>query len=184
MFMSLQNTRKSILISVACLIASSSFLFSVSCAETNNKYPETAIDKKMERMGSVFGEDGLSMSLSSQNKASSKSSSKPAVANRSSKDASRKLLWQAAIEYLSDRPIISTDYNGGSIVTDWHSDDNRQETKVIVLIHEDEVLSRALTVKAYSRIIVKNVMKNKAHQSRDINLESQISEAILSKIGQ
>jgi hypothetical protein len=147
-------------------------------ADISDKYPKSPQDRKFDEMDSIFKGGGILVSPSKEGKELKKE--KPAT-----KSAKRgplqnyKLLWQAAIEYLSDRPIISADFNGGTIITDWYNDDNRQQTKINILILGDDINIDNLKVKAYSRILVKNVMKNDSALSEDRNLEARVADDII-----
>lgn len=133
---------------------------------SNDQYPKPSHEKKIDEMGSIVGNDGIVMNH--QGKVRKKSS-------QPRKDH-YKALWQAAMEYLGPRHIISSHYEGGNIVTDWYHEGGH-ETKIIVLIKGRTLAANAINVKVWSRVH----SKDHAHHNigRKSELEKEFKEAIL-----
>ena len=150
-------------LSLVCCISSL-----VTYAE--DQYPKSIIERKNDAIGSILDNKNFKPKLSKH--------------NHQSKDIINdyKALWQAAMYSLGARSIIFSDYDAGCIVTDWQRG-NQQETKVIILIHAGKIMPESFTIKAYSKIAIKNVLKNRHHpiENEDTELQSQISQVILDK---
>ena len=43
-------------------------------------------------------------------------------------------LWRASLETLEFLPMTTVDYSGGMIITDWYSDDGREEQSIKMLL--------------------------------------------------
>jgi len=138
----------------------------VSLAQSNNPYPKSAREIKEDSMGSILRTQGLGELISSDQK--SRKTSKQA--------AHYKALWQAAIEYLSARDILFSDYEGGTIVTDWYMDRDCQ-TKIIVLIKGKTISPDSLRVKAWRKSAVTDKIQNLT--KIDYELEKKAIEIIV-----
>jgi hypothetical protein len=89
-------------------------------------------------------------------------------------------LYQAAIDYLSDRNIISANYEGGDIITDWcqkSPQDTQREVKVTILITGDKISKESLLVKAFSRL-----KKSQENHKEEKELADEIAEAVIKKV--
>lgn len=132
----------------------------------NDQYPKPSNEKKIDEMRSIVGGDGIKINNSD------KVRKKPSNPRKDH----YKALWQAAMEYLGPRHIISSHYEGGSIVTDWYHEGGH-ETKVLVLIKGRTLSANAISVKVWSRVH----SKEHAHHNigRKLELEKEIKEEIL-----
>ena len=146
-------------------LASIIFYLNQAKAEIGSKYPQDPIERSTSSMGSVLGADGVN--LFDKN---------GAVKKQKKIKNSYKILYQAAIDYLSYRNIVSASFEGGDIITDWYQEDGR-ETKVTVLVKGEEISKDSLIVRAFSRA----KGKNHAHH-QDTILENKIAEEIIQKL--
>ena len=67
--------------------------------------------------------------------------------------ASSNELWRASLDTLEFMPLISADYGGGIIITDWYNENNNYEDyiKISVRFLTNEIRSDALNVKVYTK---------------------------------
>jgi hypothetical protein len=65
--------------------------------------------------------------------------------------ASSNELWRASLDTLDFMPLISADYSGGIIITDWYNESNNYDDyiKISVRFLSNEIRSDALNVKVY-----------------------------------
>ena len=56
-------------------------------------------------------------------------------------------LWRASLEVLDFMPLVSVNYSGGIIITDWYSDGNPSESlKITVRFMNNEITSNSLKI--------------------------------------
>ena len=62
-------------------------------------------------------------------------------------------LWRASLDTLDFMPLISADYGGGILITDWYNENNNYEDyiKISVRFLTNEIRSDALNVKVYTK---------------------------------
>jgi hypothetical protein len=67
--------------------------------------------------------------------------------------ASSNELWRASLDTLDFMPLISADYSGGIIITDWYNENNNYDDyiKINVRFLTNEIRSDALNVKVYTK---------------------------------
>ena len=67
--------------------------------------------------------------------------------------ASSNELWRASLDTLEFMPLISADYGGGIIITDWYNENNNYEDyiKISVRFLTNEIRSDALNIKVYTK---------------------------------
>lgn len=67
--------------------------------------------------------------------------------------ASSNELWRASLDTLEFMPLISADYGGGIIITDWYNENNNYEDyiKISVRFLTNEIRSDALNIKIYTK---------------------------------
>jgi len=133
---------------------------------SNDQYPKPSHEKKLDEMGSILPSGGIRVN----------NTEKVRKKNHQPRKDYHKALWQAAMEYLGPRHIISSHYEGGSIVTDWYHEGGH-DTKVLVHIKGRNLSDKAISVKVWSRLHSK---ENVHHNiGRKAELEKEIKEAIL-----
>ena len=63
------------------------------------------------------------------------------------------VMWLATLEVLDFLPIVSADYNGGTIATDWYSDGKSNESiKINVNFTSNEVKTSSFNIKAFKKV--------------------------------
>ena len=67
--------------------------------------------------------------------------------------ASSNELWRASLDTLDFMPLISADYGGGIIITDWYNENNKYEDAIKISIRflTNESRSDALNIKVYTK---------------------------------
>ena len=67
--------------------------------------------------------------------------------------ASSNELWRASLEIIDFIPLVSANYSGGIIITDWYNDSNSsgQSVKISVRFLSNEVRSDALDIKIFTK---------------------------------
>ena len=64
--------------------------------------------------------------------------------------ASSNELWRASLDVIDFMPLVSVNYSGGMIITDWYSDNSEQESiKISIRFLTNEVRSDALEIKVF-----------------------------------
>ena len=62
-------------------------------------------------------------------------------------------LWRASLDTLDFMPLISADYGGGILITDWYNENNnyRDYIKISIRFLTNEIRSDSLKVKVYTK---------------------------------
>ena len=61
-------------------------------------------------------------------------------------------LWRASLDTLDFMPLLSVDYGGGVIITDWYSEENENDAiKISIQFLSNEVRSDALSIKVFKK---------------------------------
>ena len=95
--------------------------------------------------------------------------------------ASSNYLWRATLDTIDFMPLVSANYSGGIVVTDWYSENNNTEEAIKISIRflTNEIRADALDVKVFLKQCDKNfncsVTENKG------KLSSQLMVSILKK---
>ena len=89
-------------------------------------------------------------------------------------------LWRASLDTLDFMPLLSVDYGGGIIITDWYGEENENNAiKISIQFLSNEVRSDSLNIKVFKKKC-NNLSNCKVIQSEsDINQELRV--AILKK---
>ena len=92
-------------------------------------------------------------------------------------------LWRASLDVIDFMPLLSVDYGGGIIITDWYGEENENDTiKITIQFLSNEVRSDALNIKVFKKKCV-SLSNCKVIQSQsDINQELRV--AILKRAAQ
>ncbi len=95
--------------------------------------------------------------------------------------ASSNPLWRATLDTLDFMPLVSANYSGGIIITDWYTDgDNIDESiKVSIRFLSNEIRSDALDVKVFYKKCSAN--SNCKISEKSGNLVAEIKKGILKK---
>ena len=92
-------------------------------------------------------------------------------------------LWRASLDTIDFMPLLSVDYGGGIIITDWYGEENENDAiKITIQFLSNEVRSDSLNIKIFKRKCT-DLLNCKVIQSQsDINQELRV--AILKKAAQ
>ncbi len=62
-------------------------------------------------------------------------------------------LWRASLDTLDFMPLISADYGGGILITDWYNENNNYQDfiKITIRFLTNEIRSDSLNVKVYTK---------------------------------
>ncbi|WP_341764669.1 DUF3576 domain-containing protein [Candidatus Tisiphia endosymbiont of Beris chalybata] len=136
----------------------------------NTDYPETEEERKLQKMGSLAGEEGLTFRPSKIKNESTKS-----------KDHQiNKYLWQASVEALNFIPMASADSNGGIIITEWYSpkENKNFRFKINIIIKDNIISPDSIQVRVFEQLLKKG---NWVDHSNASNLAISIEDKILRK---
>ena len=92
-------------------------------------------------------------------------------------------LWRASLDTLDFMPLLSVDYGGGVIITDWYGEENENDAiKISIQFLSNEIRSDALNIKVFKKKCI-TLSNCKVVQSQsDINQELRV--AILKRAAQ
>ena len=93
--------------------------------------------------------------------------------------ASSNELWRASLDILDFMPLVSANYSGGIIITDWFSRDNKDSIKITLRFLTNEVRSDAIDIKVFYKKCDLE-MKCTISQQKG-NLEKELKKEILKK---
>ena len=95
--------------------------------------------------------------------------------------ASSNELWRATLDTLEFMPLISADYSGGIIITDWYNENNNYEDyiKVSVRFLTNEIRSDALNVKVYTKKCEN--LNNCLINENNLEIKNKLISTILAK---
>jgi hypothetical protein len=92
-------------------------------------------------------------------------------------------LWRASLDTLGFMPLLSVDYGGGIIITDWYGEENENVAiKITIQFLSNEVRSDALNIKVFKKKCT-NLSNCKVVQSQS-NINEELRIAILKKAAQ
>ena len=92
-------------------------------------------------------------------------------------------LWRASLDIIDFMPLMSVDYGGGIIITDWYGEENENDAvKITIQFLSNEVRSDALNIKVFKKKCT-NLTNCKVVQSQS-NISQELRVAILKKAAQ
>jgi len=96
--------------------------------------------------------------------------------------ASSNELWRASLDVIDFMPLTSVNYSGGIIITDWYSNEQKQNESVKITIRflTNEIRSDALDIKVFTRKCEKSLMNCKILESNNV-LVTELKKEILKK---
>jgi hypothetical protein len=96
--------------------------------------------------------------------------------------ASSNELWRASLDVIDFMPLLSANYSGGIIITDWYSEDlNQNESiKISIRFMTNEIRSDALKIKVFNRKCSDNLINCKYTETSDV-LVAELKKEILKK---
>ena len=94
-------------------------------------------------------------------------------------------LWRATLDSLDFMPLVSANYSGGIVVTDWYSENNTPEESIKISIRflTNEIRSDALNVNVFYKTCSKD-LTNCSVNKKNNDLVDQITLSILKKASQ
>ena len=95
--------------------------------------------------------------------------------------ASSNELWRASLDTIDFMPLVSANYSGGIIITDWYSDGNQQEESIKLTIRflSNEIRVDALDIKIFRKKCI-NIENCKITETSG-TLVSELKKSILKK---
>ena len=92
-------------------------------------------------------------------------------------------LWRASLDVIDFMPLLSVDYGGGIIITDWYSEGNEDdEIKITIQFLSNEIRSDALSIKVFRKKCT-NLTNCKVIESQS-NIKQELRVAILKRAAQ
>jgi len=94
--------------------------------------------------------------------------------------ASSNELWRASLDILDFMPLVSVNYSGGIIITDWYSDSEtpNESIKISVRFLTNEIRSDAIDIKVFTRSCKNNFNNCKVFESNQ-NIAQELRKQIL-----
>ena len=94
--------------------------------------------------------------------------------------ASSNELWRASLDVIDFMPLISANYSGGIIITDWYSDNtnSNESLKITIRFLTNEIRSDAIDVKVHNKVCSNDLLKCKIIQTDGVLL-TEIKRKIL-----
>ena len=93
--------------------------------------------------------------------------------------AADNMLWRASLQTLNFIPLISANYSGGVIVTDWYSRENSNDAiKIQVVFKSDELSTNSIEIISHKKICNTNGCRTTAMEQ---SFNSKIKNKILEK---
>jgi len=93
--------------------------------------------------------------------------------------ASSNELWRASLDVIDFMPLLSANYSGGIIITDWYSENQNESIKVTIRFLSNEVRSDAINIKVFFKKC-KDIINCKITESGG-NLSKELKKEILKK---
>ena len=95
--------------------------------------------------------------------------------------ASSNELWKASLDTIDFMPLVSANYSGGIIITDWYNDgsSNNQSVKISIRFLSNEIRSDALDIKIFTKNCSTSI-ECKIYENKG-NLIFELRKSILKK---
>ncbi len=96
--------------------------------------------------------------------------------------ASSNELWRASLDVIDFMPLSSVNYSGGIIITDWYSNEQKQNESIKITIRflTNEIRSDALDIKVFTRKCDQSLLNCKYLESKNV-LVTELKKEILKK---
>ena len=97
--------------------------------------------------------------------------------------ASSNELWRASLDTIDFMPLLSVNYSGGIIVTDWYSDEQSasgESVKISIRFLTNEIRADALDIKVFNRTCNDSLLNCKVMETEGV-LVSELKKEILKK---
>ena len=93
--------------------------------------------------------------------------------------ASSNELWRASLDTIDFMPLLSANYSGGIIITDWYTENQNESIKITLRFLSNEVRSDALDIKIFYKKCIDIINCTISNQKG--NLEKELKKEILRK---
>jgi hypothetical protein len=95
--------------------------------------------------------------------------------------ASSNELWRASLDVIDFMPLLSANYSGGIIITDWYSENNNNQESIKITLRflTNEIRSDAIDIKIFYKKCDNQM--NCAVKERQSNLNTELKKEILKK---
>lgn len=110
------------------------------------KFPKSLEERKRDEMGSILGDKSIKLNLNDSHQVTNRPISKS-----KSLITEKNYIWIAALESVKYMPLNSADYNGGIIITDWVSNNNKstQRFKLSIYIKDKAISPQSIEIYIY-----------------------------------
>ena len=97
--------------------------------------------------------------------------------------ASSNELWRASLDTIDFIPLVSANYSGGIIITDWYTDQNSsdQAIKITIRFLSNEIRVDSIDIKVFKRICKANEITNCNITTENGDLLAELKRNILKK---
>ena len=94
--------------------------------------------------------------------------------------ASSNNLWRASLDVIDFMPLVSVNYSGGIIITDWYSENSNsnESIKISIRFTTNEIRSDALNIKVFNRKCSNNLLNCKIIETEGV-LVTELKKEIL-----
>ena len=94
--------------------------------------------------------------------------------------ASSNNLWRASLDVIDFMPLVSVNYSGGIIITDWYSQNSNsnESIKISIRFTTNEIRSDALNIKVFNRKCSNNLLNCKIKETEGV-LVTELKKEIL-----
>tara|TARA_B100000674_G_C37587747_1_gene799382 strand:+ start:83 stop:634 length:552 start_codon:yes stop_codon:yes gene_type:complete len=93
--------------------------------------------------------------------------------------ASSNELWRATLDSIDFMPLLSANYSGGIIITDWYSENSKDYVKLTLRFLSNEIRSDAISIKVFYKSC-KDQLNCKTFEKKG-ELEKELKKQILKK---
>ena len=92
-------------------------------------------------------------------------------------------MWRASLEILDFLPLVTVDYSGGVIITDWYSDisNNNDAIKITLRFLSNEVQSNSLKIIVHQKRCSKDLPASCSVNKIDSKIEEELIVSIIKK---
>ena len=132
-------------------------------AKKNPPDPRKRVEKNLE--------EGRGFRLSTQNLGKNGTSFEFASSNE---------LWRASLDTIDFMPLVSANYSGGIIITDWYSEDQKEFVKITLRFLTNEIRADAIDIKIFYKTCIDIINCSFSSEKRS-DLESELKKEILKK---
>ena len=94
--------------------------------------------------------------------------------------ASSNNLWRASLDVIDFMPLVSVNYSGGIIITDWYSENSNsnESIKISIRFSTNEIRSDALNIKVFNKKCSNNLLNCKIIETEGV-LVTELKKEIL-----